>query len=157
MNLVRRLVAEFPALQQSETDWNGVSRCENEYTIKQLYKRIVLDSDIDPKWIKSLHTMMYDYKVLTLMSNECIPLSAAMQLLFQVSHLKNATPATVSRQLCNKSNQATVPHALRSSYSFADHRWRSWHRQHGHSQPALEELSVVYICVKGFKCRLEPI
>ncbi|XP_029686282.1 dynein heavy chain 11, axonemal isoform X1 [Takifugu rubripes] len=60
-------------------------------------KWIVLDGDIDPMWIESLNTVMDDNKVLTLASNERISLSTSMRLLFEISHLKAATPATVSR------------------------------------------------------------
>ena len=60
-------------------------------------KWIVLDGDIDPMWIESLNTVMDDNKVLTLASNERIPLTPSMRLLFEVSHLRTATPATVSR------------------------------------------------------------
>eukprot|EP00762_Andalucia_godoyi_P000343 ANDGO_03199.mRNA.1 Dynein beta chain len=60
-------------------------------------KWIVLDGDIDPEWIESMNTVMDDNKVLTLASNERIPLTPSMRMLFEISHLKNATPATVSR------------------------------------------------------------
>ncbi|XP_029444925.1 dynein heavy chain 11, axonemal [Rhinatrema bivittatum] len=60
-------------------------------------KWIVLDGDIDPMWIESLNTVMDDNKVLTLASNERIPLTSSMRLLFEIHHLKTATPATVSR------------------------------------------------------------
>lgn len=60
-------------------------------------KWIVLDGDIDPMWIESLNTVMDDNKVLTLASNERIPLTDSMRLLFEISNLKSATPATVSR------------------------------------------------------------
>ncbi|KAL7875326.1 hypothetical protein SRHO_G00062960 [Serrasalmus rhombeus] len=60
-------------------------------------KWIILDGDIDPMWIESLNTVMDDNKVLTLASNERIPLTSSMRLVFEVSHLRNATPATVSR------------------------------------------------------------
>ena len=60
-------------------------------------KWIVLDGDIDPMWIESLNTVMDDNKVLTLASNERIPLTPTMRLLFEISHLRTATPATVSR------------------------------------------------------------
>ena len=56
-----------------------------------------MDGDIDPEWIESLNTVMDDNKVLTLVSNDRIPLSSEMRLLFEISNLKNATPATVSR------------------------------------------------------------
>ncbi|XP_059622514.1 dynein beta chain, ciliary-like [Phlebotomus argentipes] len=60
-------------------------------------KWIVLDGDIDPMWIESLNTVMDDNKVLTLASNERIALTKEMRLLFEIGHLKYATPATVSR------------------------------------------------------------
>jgi len=61
------------------------------------YKWIILDGDVDPEWIESLNTVMDDNKVLTLVSQERIPLTPEMRLILEVSHLKNATPATVSR------------------------------------------------------------
>ncbi|XP_062448100.1 dynein axonemal heavy chain 9 [Rhea pennata] len=60
-------------------------------------KWMVLDGDIDPMWIESLNTVMDDNKVLTLASNERIPLNSTMRLVFEISHLRTATPATVSR------------------------------------------------------------
>ncbi|KAM4689042.1 dynein axonemal heavy chain 11 [Discoglossus pictus] len=60
-------------------------------------KWIVLDGDIDPMWIESLNTVMDDNKVLTLASNERIPLTPTMRLVFEIHHLRTATPATVSR------------------------------------------------------------
>eukprot|EP00742_Colponemidia_sp_Colp-10_P004139 GILJ01004417.1.p1 GENE.GILJ01004417.1~~GILJ01004417.1.p1 ORF type:complete len:2854 (+),score=646.67 GILJ01004417.1:919-8562(+) len=67
------------------------------YKASQKHKYIVLDGDIDPEWIESLNTVMDDNKVLTLVSNERIPLTESMRLLFEISNLRNATPATVSR------------------------------------------------------------
>ncbi|KAI9142914.1 dynein heavy chain and region D6 of dynein motor-domain-containing protein [Paraphysoderma sedebokerense] len=60
-------------------------------------KWIILDGDIDPGWIESLNTVMDDNKVLTLASNERIPLKPHMRLIFEIGDLKYATPATVSR------------------------------------------------------------
>lgn len=63
----------------------------------QTYKWVVLDGDIDAVWIESMNTVMDDNKVLTLVSNERIPLSESMRMVFEINSLKNATPATVSR------------------------------------------------------------
>jgi dynein heavy chain len=63
----------------------------------QSYKWVALDGDIDAVWIESMNTVMDDNKVLTLVSNERIPLSDAMRMVFEINSLKNATPATVSR------------------------------------------------------------
>ena len=72
---------------------------KNMENYKPIHKNkwIVLDGDIDPNWIESLNTVMDDNKVMTLVSNERIPLTPEMRLIFEISHLKNATPATVSR------------------------------------------------------------
>ena len=56
-----------------------------------------MDGDIDPEWIESLNTVMDDNKVLTLVSNDRIPMSKEMRMIFEISNLINATPATVSR------------------------------------------------------------
>ncbi len=44
----------------------------------------------------TVHLPVYT-QVLTLASNERVPLTLSMRLMFEVSHLKAATPATVSR------------------------------------------------------------
>lgn len=63
----------------------------------QIHKWVCLDGPIDAEWIESLNTVMDDNRVLTLVSNERIPLTDAMRMLFEVDNLNNATPATVSR------------------------------------------------------------
>ena len=45
----------------------------------------------------TLEDLILSLQVLTLASNERIPLTPPMRLLFEISHLKTATPATVSR------------------------------------------------------------
>ena len=44
-----------------------------------------------------MNTVMDDNKMLTLVSQERIPMTPEMRLVLEISHLKNATPATASR------------------------------------------------------------
>ena len=75
----------------------NMSKNVSPYHEYQNYKWVVLDGDIDAVWIESMNTVMDDHKVLTLVSNERIPLSPAMRMIFEINSLANATPATVSR------------------------------------------------------------
>ena len=74
-----------------------MNKCQGKFKMTQKYKWVILDGDVDPMWIESLNTVMDDNKVLTLVSQERIPLTPSMRLIIEVSNLKNATPATVSR------------------------------------------------------------
>ncbi|CAM9266952.1 unnamed protein product [Chrysoparadoxa australica] len=60
-------------------------------------KWILLDGDLDANWIESMNSVMDDNRMLTLASNERIPLKPHMRLIFEIRDLKYATPATVSR------------------------------------------------------------
>jgi dynein heavy chain len=91
----------FGFLNQATREWqDGLFSCIMRNLARLTHdnpKWIVLDGDIDPNWIESLNTVMDDNKVLTLASNERIPLTQHMRLVFEIAHLKYATPATVSR------------------------------------------------------------
>ncbi|KAM9352911.1 dynein axonemal heavy chain 11 [Symphorus nematophorus] len=92
-------------------------------------KWIVLDGDIDPMWIESLNTVMDDNKVLTLASNERVPLTSSMRLVFEISHLRTATPATVSRAgilYVNQQDLGWNPYVA----SWIDQRERQTERAH---------------------------
>ncbi|XP_068180103.1 dynein axonemal heavy chain 11 [Antennarius striatus] len=92
-------------------------------------KWIVLDGDIDPMWIESLNTVMDDNKVLTLASNERVPLTSSMRLVFEISHLSTATPATVSRAGILYVNSQDVGWNLYVA-SWIDQRERQTERAH---------------------------
>jgi dynein heavy chain len=84
-------------------------------------KWIVVEGDIDPNWIESLNTVMDDNKVTTLASNGRIPLTAHMRLVFEIAHLKYATPATVSRAGILYVNETDVGF-MACAYSWIDKR-----------------------------------
>jgi dynein heavy chain len=72
-----------------------------------------LDGDVDPEWIETMNTVMDDNKVLTLVSQERIPLTPSMKLVIEVSNLSQASPATVSRGgvlFINDSDVGWVPY-----------------------------------------------
>ena len=71
----------------------GLHPYDNSYKAKW----IVLDGDIDAAWIETMNSVMDDNKVLTLVSNERIPFTDSMRLVFEADNLQHATPATVSR------------------------------------------------------------
>jgi dynein heavy chain len=50
-------------------------------------KWVILDGDVDPEWIETMNTVMDDNKVLTLVSQERIPLTDSMRLVLEVANL----------------------------------------------------------------------
>ncbi|CAK0791281.1 unnamed protein product [Prorocentrum cordatum] len=60
-------------------------------------KWILLDGDLDANWIESMNSVMDDNRLLTLPSNERIPLKAHMKMIFEIRDLNYATPATATR------------------------------------------------------------
>ena len=79
-------------------------RKRHGYTMRELAnmedtdpKWILLDGDLDANWIESMNSVMDDNKMLTLASNERIPLKSYMRMIFEIRDLKHATPATTNR------------------------------------------------------------
>jgi dynein heavy chain len=83
-------------------------------------KWIVLDGDLDANWIESMNSVMDDNRMLTLASNERIPLLPHMRMIFEIRDLKHATPATVSRAgiLYISTDEGTQWRSLISSWIF---------------------------------------
>jgi dynein heavy chain len=64
---------------------------------KRDQKWIILDGPVDTSWIESMNSLLDDNRVLTLNNGERIALAPQVSLLFEVSSLAAASPATVSR------------------------------------------------------------
>ena len=77
----------------------GMSKNDRDlgYKESQTMKWIIFDGDVDTYWIESMNTVMDANKVLTLVSNERIDLTPQMRVVCELDSLKNASPATVSR------------------------------------------------------------
>jgi dynein heavy chain len=89
-------------ISMSTREWkdgllSSVMRSVGQIQDGDLPKWIMLDGDLDANWIESMNSVMDDNRMLTLASNERIPLKIHMRMVFEIRDLKHATPATVSR------------------------------------------------------------
>uniref|UniRef100_A0A8C2AJS1 Dynein heavy chain 10, axonemal-like n=1 Tax=Cyprinus carpio TaxID=7962 RepID=A0A8C2AJS1_CYPCA len=83
-------------------DWtdgilSNIFRDINKPTDKKERRYILFDGDVDALWVENMNSVMDDNKLLTLANGERIRLQNHCALLFEVSYLQYASPATVSR------------------------------------------------------------
>jgi len=101
-----------------------------------LPKWIMLDGDLDANWIESMNSVMDDNRLLTLPSNERIPLKPHMKMIFEIRDLNYATPATATRAgiLCLSDEEGV--------------QWRSyvksWIKKQEHSDAVKEQLQKLF-------------
>eukprot|EP00928_Gymnodinium_smaydae_P048229 TRINITY_DN3222_c2_g1_i2.p1 TRINITY_DN3222_c2_g1~~TRINITY_DN3222_c2_g1_i2.p1 ORF type:complete len:2601 (+),score=892.36 TRINITY_DN3222_c2_g1_i2:138-7940(+) len=99
-------------------------------------KWIMLDGDLDANWIESMNSVMDDNRLLTLPSNERIPLKVHMKMIFEIRDLNYATPATATRAgiLCLSDEDGV--------------QWRSyvtsWIKKTEHPDPVKEQLQKLF-------------
>ncbi|XP_033627732.1 dynein heavy chain 10, axonemal-like [Asterias rubens] len=92
----------YGILDPATRDWtdgllSNIFREINRPTDKNERKYIVFDGDVDALWVENMNSVMDDNRLLTLANGERIRLQKHCALLFEVSDLQYASPATVSR------------------------------------------------------------
>ena len=60
-------------------------------------KWIMLDGPVDYMWVENLNSILDDNKRMSLPNGEQIKMSPGMCILLETNHLRNVTPATISR------------------------------------------------------------
>lgn len=75
-----------------------IARDGNEASNLGTMHWLLFDGDIDPDWVEALNSVLDDNRVLTLPSGERIDFDVdKCRILFEVTTLKYASPATISR------------------------------------------------------------
>ena len=70
---------------------------------------IVFDGDTDAGWVENMNALLDDNKLLTLPNGERLALPSNVRIIFEVSHLRHATLATVSRCAMVWYSHGTLP------------------------------------------------
>lgn len=121
-------------------------RTMNQATETPEKRFLVFDGDVDALWIENMNSVMDDNRLLTLVNGERIRLQPYASLLFEVSGLQYASPATVSRcgmVYVDPSGLGYLPY------------WNSWVGMHAGSDVYSVQFSLVYCKFFSMKYRLK--
>lgn len=95
--LQRQLYGYFDSTQEWKKGLLQVKMtdlCEKE---KEIFKWLIFDGPVDTLWIENMNSLLDDNKKLCLEDSSSIYLADNMNIVFEVDDLKEASPATVSR------------------------------------------------------------
>ena len=95
--LQRQLYGYFDSTQEWKKGLLQVKMtdlCEKE---KEVFKWLIFDGPVDTLWIENMNSLLDDNKKLCLEDSSSIYLADRMNIVFEVDDLKEASPATVSR------------------------------------------------------------
>jgi len=105
MNPKAQTVNELYGIMDSQTrEWKDgllskIFRIANEKSasIKEENRWLLYDGDVDAVWVENMNSVMDDNRLLTLINGDRIRLERFCKMLFEVSDLQYASPATISR------------------------------------------------------------
>lgn len=91
----------FGGFEKSSQEWReGIFTRYFRYFASQkneMRKWIMLDGPLDYNWVENLNSILDDNRKMTLPNGESIKMSEGMCVLLETDHMRNITPATVSR------------------------------------------------------------
>jgi dynein heavy chain len=93
----KQLYGYFDVTQEWKKGLLQVKMSELVEKEKELFKWLVFDGPVDTLWIENMNSLLDDNKKLCLEDSSSIMLGENMNIIFEVDDLKEASPATVSR------------------------------------------------------------
>ena len=95
--LQKQLYGYFDVTQEWKKGLLQVKMTELCEKPKEVFKWLIFDGPVDTLWIENMNSLLDDNKKLCLEDSSAIYLADRMNIVFEVDDLKEASPATVSR------------------------------------------------------------